>query len=115
MATFTATIQQRGPDPEQIIQAKIEALLQGLYLLEEAAVTLAKDACPVDTGFLRSTHYAALPYFDGRYIVGVIGAWASYAPAVHETHPTARRWLARAAYEVASTGQQRLTEWLAAG
>ena len=92
----------------------VQVLAQGVYLLAETALTLAKEAAPVRTGFLRSTHWAGDPIVQNGKIVVHLGAWASYATVVHELSRTHAQWFANAAYTVASTAEERFAAWMAA-
>lgn len=106
-----------GPAIAQIeaaAQDAVQRVAQGVYLLAETALTLAKEDAPVRTGFLRSTHWVGEPVVrDGRIEVH-LGAWASYAASVEALHPTKAGWFTNAAYTVASTAEERLAAWLAA-
>lgn len=54
-----------------------------------AIISEAQVIAPVDTGYLKETHFAS-PAEGG---MGDIGASAVYAAAVHETHPTRAGWI----------------------
>lgn len=63
-----------------------------LRLSATALVSEAQMAAPVDTGLLKSSH-TVIQVTDQE---ALIGANTKYAMAVHETHPTQRRWFVNA-------------------
>lgn len=58
----------------------------------EALVSEAQIESPVLTGFMKSTHVV----FKSSDEEAIIGVNAGYALAVHETHPTNKRWFVNA-------------------
>lgn len=100
---------------DKATRAAVEHLAQGLELLAETAMTLAKaQYVPVRTGFLRSTGYARNVRIDWRAgrAEAVLGFGASYARAVHETHRTKSKYLETPMLEVARDADARLSAWM---
>lgn len=71
--------------PEDMRQDVLEE--SGEALVGEAQVT-----APIKTGNLSESHYVG-DFDDGAQIIGVN---TDYAMAVHETHPTKKRWFRKA-------------------
>lgn len=71
------------------------AAAEALDVGAEAIVSEAQLDAPVKTGLLKERHFADRI----RPLLRLIGVNTSYALAVHETHPTKKRWFVRALKE----------------
>ncbi|MCL4221044.1 MAG: HK97 gp10 family phage protein [Phycisphaerales bacterium] len=75
------------------LKDQAEPIREGtLRLAAEALVSEAQMAAPVDTGLLKSAHLV-IQVTDQE---ALIGTNTKYALAVHETHPTNKRWFVNA-------------------
>lgn len=68
---------------------------RALELGAEALVSEAQVEAPVKTGLLKEMHFADRV----RKLLWIIGVNTSYAMAVHEVHPTRKRWFVNAVKE----------------
>ncbi len=97
------TVKTRGGDYRDLERAlrevgrvvEREVAAEALGIASELIVGEAQIDSPVETGFLRESHFDEIAP-DGR--TAEMGASAVYAAAVHERHPTKKHWFVNAIF-----------------
>lgn len=92
----------------------------GIYLLAEAAMTLARQWTPVDTGNLRASGRVEHPVIRGDHIEVTMGndtnyAFSRYLLPQSRAHSGRERWLEQAVLTIADTAESRMAAFLSNG